>query len=66
MGVVLSCFVWMVYGLQLHCKLHCKLCFYLLILKGNRDESTTVDVAKAQKEAQDLFQVQTIVIKLLV
>lgn len=24
--------------------------------QGNRDESTTVDLAKAQKEAQDLFQ----------
>lgn len=40
-------------------------CFFIYcILKGNRDESTTVDVAKAQKEAQDLFQVQKIVLKL--
>ena len=31
--------------------------FFYFILKGNRDESTTVDLAKAQKEAQDLFQV---------
>lgn len=28
------------------------------IFKGNRDESTTVDVAKAKKEAKDLFEVK--------
>ena len=34
---------------------------YFLVLnyfsQGNRDESTTVDVAKAKKEANDLYQV---------
>lgn len=28
------------------------------IFKGNRDESTTVDVGKAKKEAKDLFEVK--------
>lgn len=30
------------------------------IFKGNRDESTTVDVGKAKKEAKDLLEVKTI------
>lgn len=28
------------------------------IIKGNRDETNTVDMAKAAKEAQDLYQVK--------
>ena len=30
------------------------------IIKANRDESTTVDMAKAAKEAQDLYQVKQV------
>lgn len=38
--------------------MHVNLLMNNFMLKGNRDETTTVDMAKAQKEAQDLFQVK--------
>lgn len=34
------------------------LCVFLRF-QANRDESNTVDMAKAQKEAQDLYQVSS-------
>lgn len=39
---------------EVKCKL---LTFLFRITQGNRDETNTVDMAKATKEAQDLFQV---------